>query len=191
MELALALVSALARRALGLIPAVVCFFDLLGLLIHFHPQQCLDLECRRRLAGSASLDDRAGEGGEGGEGKRGSPPSPSHSPAPHSTHFLALSVDAASGVITAMVDGLLCDGGQGQQSQRQGWVQMPNPTPLRFADVVVGSGSGGGGGGGGGGGAEVGPLAAPLLDLRLYGRYLRTAEMLGGWRAGPPVVASA
>ena len=85
-------------------------------------------------------------------------------------HFFAVSADPASLIVTAMVDGVLCDGGAGAA---QGWAQLPRgeDNPLQF--VAAGAAEG-----------TVGPLSTGLHELRVYGRYLRTGEMLGNFRSG-------
>jgi hypothetical protein len=90
------------------------------------------------------------------------------SPAGGGGHFFAVSVDARSRVITAMVDGGLCDGGK---HKAQGWVVMPRGVDdpmihVNGADSVT-----------------VGPATAGITGVRLYSRYLRTTEMLGNYRA--------
>merc|ERR1712046_90127 len=85
-----------------------------------------------------------------------------------SNHYFVLNVDGGSGVINAMVDGILCDGGA---TRVQGWAQMPVPTPLGAASAGEAE-------------AKVGPVTSDIQELLIFGRYLRTAEMLGNYRAG-------
>ena len=83
-------------------------------------------------------------------------------------HFLAVSADAGSRVVSALVDGALCDGGG---DEVQGWSSMPTGAddPLAAAaglDV-----------------ATVGPAEVGVSEVLFFSRYLRTTEMLGTSRA--------
>ena len=77
-------------------------------------------------------------------------------------HHVVAIVDGGSKVITFVVDGKLCDGGE----QRQfGWGRFsPN---LRHAN-----------------GDETLRIDGAVKSLRIYDRYLRTSEAIGNWRAG-------
>jgi hypothetical protein len=77
-------------------------------------------------------------------------------------HVVAI-VDAGPRIISFLVDGRLCDGGDARQV---GWGRYEKP----LTDV---SGSGM---------LRVGP---PVKKLRVYGRYLRTSEAVGNFHAGP------
>ena len=89
-----------------------------------------------------------------------------------SAHFLALSIDKGPALISAMVDGMLCDGGG---HQAQGWVAMPRGTddPLRYVDGWMAADAAG----------VVGPAAVALRRLVVMDRYLLSTEMLGTYRA--------
>ena len=89
------------------------------------------------------------------------------------SHFMAISVDEGPAVITAMVDGVLCDGGL---HQVQGWVEMPRGVddPLQFVDGWMSK--------------DVAGVVGPMMNVELtkmvvMNRYLRTTEMLGTFRA--------
>lgn len=78
------------------------------------------------------------------------------------TRHIGVIVDGGPKIITFVIDGKLCDGGDARQF---GWgrfsprLQSPN------------------------GGREL-RIAPAVLRLRLYGRYLRTSEMIGNFRSG-------
>ena len=78
-----------------------------------------------------------------------------------------------------MVDGELCDGGA---TDPQGWFALPRGADDPMRHVATD-----------GPDAAVGPAAVGIESLVAYGRYLRTFEMLGAWRAGvkagPPAAA--
>ncbi len=76
-------------------------------------------------------------------------------------HHIAAIVDGGPKLITFIVDGTLCDGGEARQ---HGWHRFP----FELADVSAGS-------------ADVAPA---IRRLRVYNRYLRTSEAIGNWRAG-------
>jgi len=81
-------------------------------------------------------------------------------------HHLAVNVDAGPKIITFIVDGKLCDGGQTRQF---GWGRFD--AGLRY--------------GGAGRMLRIGPsLSGRIHRLRLYDRYLRTSEVVGNYRAG-------
>jgi len=82
-------------------------------------------------------------------------------------HHLAAVVDGGPKIITFIVDGVLCDGGEVRQ---YGWGRFPRDIgdlntgrPLR-----IGRAPGGG-----------------ILSLRIYDRALRTSEVLAGFHGGP------
>jgi len=81
-------------------------------------------------------------------------------------HHLAISIDGGPKIITFVIDGRLCDGGQARQF---GWGRFsPN---LRDAN--------------GGKVLRIGPgLNGRIHSLRLYSRRLHTSEAVGNWRAG-------
>jgi len=84
----------------------------------------------------------------------------------HHWHHVAVIVDGGPKVITFIVDGLLCDGGEARQF---GWARFH----AALADVN------------GAERARIAPaLEGELGRLRLYDRYLRTSEAVGNWRAG-------
>ena len=89
------------------------------------------------------------------------------------THHVVITVDGGPKIITFVVDGVLCDGGD----QRQfGWgrfsphLRAPNPDrgtvanvpPLRIAPKMTGA----------------------VQSLRVYNRALRAGEAVGNWHAG-------
>jgi len=81
-------------------------------------------------------------------------------------HHVAAIVDAGPGIITFVVDGVLCDGGVARPC---GWGRYK-------ADLgdVTGSPA-----------LRIAPsLTGQLKRLRLYNRYLRTSEAIGNFRAG-------
>jgi hypothetical protein len=81
-------------------------------------------------------------------------------------HHVAMIVDGGPRIITFVVDGELCDGGD---ARTQGW--------HRFSpDLAHGNGRET---------MKIAPaLHGELKRLRLYGRYLRTSEAVGNYRAG-------
>ena len=85
---------------------------------------------------------------------------------PGRDHHIVAIVDGGPKVISFVVDGRLCDGGA---ERPFGWGRF---SP--FMRDVTGSGR-----------LRVGPADAGMLRLRLYGRYLRTAEALANYRSGP------
>ncbi|MHB8997491.1 MAG: exo-alpha-sialidase [Armatimonadota bacterium] len=77
-------------------------------------------------------------------------------------HHLVVSVDGGPKIITFVVDGKLCDGGEARQF---GWGRFsPN---LRTPE-----------------GGDTLRLAPQVKSLRLYGRYLKTSEAISNYRAG-------
>ena len=83
-------------------------------------------------------------------------------------HHLAAIVDASPQIISFVVDGILCDGGD---ARHYGWGRFVDP----LADV---SGSGK---------LRLAPLLqGELKHLRVYRRPLRTSEAVANFLAGPP-----
>ncbi len=77
-------------------------------------------------------------------------------------HHLAAIVDGGPKIITFVIDGKLCDGGDYRQF---GWGRFsPNLYHANGGDQL-----------------RIGPA---VRRLRLYGRALRTSEAVGNWRAG-------
>ena len=83
---------------------------------------------------------------------------------PGTLHHVVITVDGGPKIITFVVDGILCDGGDERQF---GWGRFsPNlRTPNGAATVKIGS---------------------ALQSLRIYNRALRTSEAVGNFRAGTP-----
>ena len=81
---------------------------------------------------------------------------------PGAPHHVVITVDGGPKIITFVVDGVLCDGGNERQF---GWGRF-SPT-LRSAN-----------------GAAKLQLAPAVRNLRLYSRALRTSEAVGNFRAG-------
>lgn len=86
---------------------------------------------------------------------------------PGKLHHLVVIVDGGPKIITCVVDGILCDGGDDRQF---GWgrfsptLQVPNgSSTLRIAPTMQGA----------------------VRSLRLYSRALRTSEAVGNFGAGP------
>ncbi len=82
------------------------------------------------------------------------------------SHHIVANVDTGPKIITFIVDGSLCDGGDSRQF---GWSRFsPN-----LRDVN------------GGKALRIGPSLNGRIDrLRIYNRYLRTSEAVGNYRAG-------
>ncbi|MFO7906956.1 MAG: sialidase family protein [Planctomycetota bacterium] len=78
-------------------------------------------------------------------------------------HHVVAIVDARPRIISFVVDGQLCDGGEHRE---YGWGRYQDP----LGDLT------------GGGTVNVG---SPVQRLRLYGRYLRTSEAVANYHAGP------
>ena len=97
-------------------------------------------------------------------------------------HHAAFIVDGAAGIVTAVVDGVLCDGGT---ERGQGWTWLPSdcagPTrtkrSVRVCTTTLGAV-----------GAATMRLAPSfrgrLVSLEVYERALYTNEAVGVWRAG-------
>jgi hypothetical protein len=81
-------------------------------------------------------------------------------------HHVALNIDGGPKIITFMIDGRLCDGGEARQF---GWGRFsPNLRDVNGGRVL-----------------RIGPnLSGRMHSLRLYNRCLRTSEAVGNWRAG-------
>ncbi|MCX6952087.1 MAG: hypothetical protein NTV51_07960 [Verrucomicrobia bacterium] len=82
--------------------------------------------------------------------------------APGASHHVVITVDGGPKIITFVVDGVLCDGGNERQF---GWGRF-SPT-LRSAN-----------------GAAILRISPALASLRVYSRALRTSEAVGNFRAG-------
>ena len=81
---------------------------------------------------------------------------------PAKPHHVVVVVDSGPKIITFIVDGVLCDGGE----QRQfGWGRFP----AALGDVN---------------GAETLEVAGAVKHLRVYGRHLRTSEAVANYHAG-------
>jgi hypothetical protein len=80
-------------------------------------------------------------------------------------HHIAVIVDGGPRIITFVVDGRLCDGGEDRQF---GWGRFsPHLRDVNGAPVL-----------------RIGPsLCGELSALRMYDRYLRTSEAIANWRA--------
>jgi hypothetical protein len=82
-------------------------------------------------------------------------------------HHVAAIVDARPRIITFVVDGVLCDGGDARQV---GWGRYKTD----LGDIR------------GSGRLRIAPsLKGELRSLRVYGRYLRTSEAVANYHAGP------
>jgi hypothetical protein len=81
---------------------------------------------------------------------------------PDTLHHVVITVDGGPKIITFVVDGILCDGGDERQF---GWGRFsPNlRTPA---------------------GTTVLKIGGAVQSLRIYNRALRTSEAVGNWRAG-------
>ena len=98
-------------------------------------------------------------------------------------HHVVIIVDGGPKIISFVVDGVLCDGGE----QRPfGWgrfspsLRAPNPdqAPTRRASTPEG-------GPAGGPTLRIAPkMNGTIRSLRVYNRYLRTSEAVGNYRAG-------
>jgi hypothetical protein len=101
---------------------------------------------------------------------------------PDTWHHVAVIVDGGPKVITFVVDGVLCDGGETRQF---GWGRFicsktPPPRDLRVSRIdcsfseICGSES-----------LKVAPaLNGQVKVLRIYSQYLRTSEAVGNFKAG-------
>ena len=81
---------------------------------------------------------------------------------PNTLHHVVITVDGGPKIITFVVDGILCDGGDERQF---GWGRFsPNlRTPI---------------------GAAMLKIAPAVKSLRIYNRAIRTSEAVGNFRAG-------
>lgn len=75
-------------------------------------------------------------------------------------HHIVVNVDGGPGIVTFIIDGRLCDGGQHRQF---GWGRLDSK--LRHAN-----------------GAATLRLSDVVRSLRIYARYLRTSEAVGNYR---------
>jgi hypothetical protein len=83
-------------------------------------------------------------------------------------HHVVFIVDGLAQVVSIVVDGVLCDGGD---ARIQGWWRL-NPGLQELNDAGL---------------CKVGDKVAGRIEhLRLYDRYLRTSEAVGNYRAGLP-----
>ncbi len=81
-------------------------------------------------------------------------------------HHIVVNVDGGPKIITFIIDGRLCDGGDSRQF---GWGRFsPNLCDVYGNDMLL-----------------IGPhLAGSIHRLRMYSRYLRTSEAIGNYQAG-------
>ncbi len=87
---------------------------------------------------------------------------------PHQLHHVAFIVDHGSQIVSVVVDGKLCDGGQYRDF---GWTRLPQDFTWRNGLSQL----------------TCAPhLQGQLKQLRIYDRYLLTSEVVGNFRAGPP-----
>lgn len=86
---------------------------------------------------------------------------------PGKRHHVVAAADALSGVVTFVVDGTLCDGGEARPT---GWMRYSESLGDVSGTGVLRVGLANGG---------------ELHGLRLYGRYLRTSEAVAHYHAGP------
>lgn len=86
---------------------------------------------------------------------------------PTTPHHLVAIVDSGPKIISFVVDGTLCDGGDRREA---GWIRYAEPL-----GSVRGAGT-----------LKIAPLpGAEVKRLRLYDRYLRTSEAVANFHAGP------
>lgn len=85
---------------------------------------------------------------------------------PGTRHHVAIIVDGGPNVISFVVDGILCDGGE---ASTYGWGRFsPDLGDVNGSDNV-----------------QIAPALKGNIDsLRIYDRYLRTSEAVGNFRAG-------
>jgi len=80
---------------------------------------------------------------------------------PGEPHHVVAIVDGGPRIVTFVVDGVLCDGGE---ARRRGWTRYPaGLKPVVPAKLAIGP---------------------SVRRFRLYQRYLRTSEAVANWRAG-------
>jgi hypothetical protein len=83
-------------------------------------------------------------------------------------HHVVVIVDGLSDIVSIVVDGVLCDGGE---SRIQGWWRLL-PRMFELNDEGI---------------CTVGAnVAGQITHLRIYDRYLGTSEAVGNYRAGCP-----
>ncbi|MHB9134100.1 MAG: LamG-like jellyroll fold domain-containing protein [Armatimonadota bacterium] len=81
-------------------------------------------------------------------------------------HHIAVIVDGGPKIITFLIDGVLCDGGECRQF---GWGRFSPHLQQVHGDQLL----------------RIGPsLHGDIAALRIYTRALRTSEMVGNWQAG-------
>jgi len=86
---------------------------------------------------------------------------------PGKLHHLVAIADAGPGIISFVIDGVLCDGGEARQYGWGRWKDVPGDL-------------------GGSGKFRIGPsLRGRILRLRIYRRYLRTSEAVASFETGP------
>ncbi|MBI5688929.1 MAG: exo-alpha-sialidase [Verrucomicrobia bacterium] len=94
---------------------------------------------------------------------------------PGRRHQVVFNVDLAPRLITAMVDGVLCDGGDHAQFGYARYADSGRPpTGKEPRDVNAGPLR-----------VRLAPPDGEMHRLRFYDRYLTTSEMVGNFRAGP------
>jgi len=85
------------------------------------------------------------------------------------SHHIAIIVDGGSNIITFVVDGIVCDGGEYRQ---YGWGRFDSS----FDDIN------------GNGKLKLVPnLRGKLESLRIYNRYLRNSEAISNYNAGKDI----
>jgi hypothetical protein len=88
------------------------------------------------------------------------------------SHHIVVNIDGGPKIITFLVDGRLCDGGETRQF---GWGRFhPNLRDVNGAQML-----------------RIGPgLSGRIHHLRIYDRYLRTSEAVGNYCVGLPGAGS-
>ncbi len=87
---------------------------------------------------------------------------------PQELHHIAVVVDGGPKIITFIVDGKLCDGGDYRQF---GWGRFSPNLKSVNGDTLL----------------RIAPgLNGKMTALRIYDRYLRTSEVIGNYQAGRP-----
>ena len=85
---------------------------------------------------------------------------------PRTLHHAVFIVDGLANIVSMLVDGVLCDGGE---SRIQGWWRL-NP----YLGEINGDGI-----------CTIGEnVRGQIVAVRIYDRYLRTSEAIGNYRAG-------
>ncbi|PJJ84054.1 exo-alpha-sialidase [Mucilaginibacter auburnensis] len=82
----------------------------------------------------------------------------------NTTHHIAFTVDGASNIITAMIDGKLCDGGS---KKAFGWVRFGAVSNVNTDNQLVFGSS----------------LDGEISSFKIYGRALRTSELVSNYLA--------